>query len=281
VTRPATFTLNAASGHYTGLWAGYFGLSPSTTELTDSRGTANAGLIGTPSMVDDATLGRKVLPLSTSQIARIPVAAYNATMAAQPDRSTFAVGLWYKGTATNNLYFASQWSNTDGAERVWRILRSPTGNGWNVVIDPVGNNSGSQTKDYKASTTVNDNAWHHLMFTFASSTLRLFTDGIENTVAGGTLTKSIDNAVSAVKASVQSIGLNCINAYKTPATHAGGSYGDWVIYSGSVPTDANIAKLADAANFNLLDSSDVPLIPTGQPSRLRQLQSIPYASGRL
>jgi len=36
------------------------------------------------------------------------------------------------------------------------------------------------TKQYEGSVTVDDNAWHHLAFTFTSDTLKIYTDGVED-----------------------------------------------------------------------------------------------------
>lgn len=120
--------------------------------------------------------------------------------------STMSVSLWIKGAsggeagvigkadyggATNNREWFIERSWRDGA-KLGVFLAAPDG----VTND----------KEYVTSVTVFDSAWHHVVMTFNAGTLKIYIDGAEDTG----VTKHLDVAMTAIRASNMSITMGCL-----------------------------------------------------------------------
>lgn len=113
----------------------------------------------------------------------------------------FSGSVWFKTTSANNgAIFSSGDSNTSNSRfAISMNVGQPL-----VIISTDGTTT---AKLYRASATFNDNAWHHLVFTFAANDLRMYIDGVELTTGAATLIKQIDLVANSVPTGGGDIGL--------------------------------------------------------------------------
>ena len=144
-----------------------------------------------------------------------------------------SVFCWIKCTGTNQT-IAGKW-NTTGNQRSWNlILNGATGNKLQVTLSA---NGSANAKDYYGGTTLNDNAWHHVGFTYdGNNTLKLYVDGAEESV-----TKTTDTSITAIHNSTSKMALGAQNA-TNPAVYFVGSMDEFTLH-GKALTATEAANL--------------------------------------
>jgi hypothetical protein len=112
---------------------------------------------------------------------------------------------WVRGSDptpdTNEWIFTKYKTTTD--DRSWGI-RSGSSSGalFQVYISDDGTFDAGHRKQYESSVTAIENGtWHHLAFTFASGSLKMYVDGVEDT----SVTKTNDDAISSIYSGAASL----------------------------------------------------------------------------
>jgi hypothetical protein len=129
-----------------------------------------------------------------------------------PDESNTSLTAmcWLKTSATGWGSVVMGHQDINANNRSWVITMSNSADGsgtkLRVVLDQLGTGDSSSQKDYWATTgTVSDGTWHHCAFSWDSGTLKLFVDGVEESV-----TKKIDASFTSINNSAGKMSLACV-----------------------------------------------------------------------
>ncbi|MDY0165179.1 MAG: LamG-like jellyroll fold domain-containing protein [Thermoguttaceae bacterium] len=96
------------------------------------------------------------------------------------------VSFWFNSaTLSGDKFMLGKYGGN--GERSWAVITS--GNKLRLLLSKDGNHGSSSTKDYYSTGALSPNQWRHAAFTFADNDARLYLDGVELTVAAGTLDK--------------------------------------------------------------------------------------------
>ena len=100
-----------------------------------------------------------------------------------PSATSGSISAWFKTGTNAFMPLFSVSSNTSGDTNYWFVIQIDSGG----KIE-VGFRNGGTVPVYESSTTVTNNAWHHVMVTSNGTAWKLFLDGAEDTSATGTNT---------------------------------------------------------------------------------------------
>lgn len=92
--------------------------------------------------------------------------------------SSFTLSAWVKAPAQTFGVVISHWQ--DNSNRSW-WLGSSNGSNQSLAQISLSGDGSTINKDYRSSLTVFDSLWHHVAFTWGSSTLKIYVDGVEDT----------------------------------------------------------------------------------------------------
>lgn len=192
--------------------------------------------------------------------------AYNATYHNQTNN--ISVFMWIKSAETNDSFFFSQYDFGNGNQKwfVGQRAGSASGEVEFVVHD------GTNLKQYRGTTNINDNTWHHVGLTFTTNSMRVYVDGTELT--GGSLNKVLDQTVNSLNASVADIMIGSLLNNNTFSSQYGDLI-DEITYWDKELTPAEVSELYNSgqtfdltthsANANLIswykiDGDSIPTI---------------------
>jgi len=100
--------------------------------------------------------------------------------------NNLTVAVWVKGDPQNTKGFLAKYDHGTN-QRSWQMRSPQSGdadpqyNKFVVVLSDDGTYDDVHGKSHCSSLTILDNVWHYTAFTFASGTLKLYVDGIEDT----------------------------------------------------------------------------------------------------
>ena len=156
----------------------------------------------------------------TDDIIRVPCRAVFNT------GSAITVMVWVNGAASNNRQVISHY-DWGLADRAWTVACHNNTSLSKVSISDDGSADAGHFKCYLTSIAVFNSSWHHFAFTFDSGVLKLFVDGVEDTVPG----KINDGAITSIYSSSADIVLGAYLNNDTPEAFYPGNTGEVVICS--------------------------------------------------
>ena len=166
-----------------------------------------------------------------------------------PNESTtsLTVMCWLKTSATGDSSVVMGHQDINNNNRSWVITMSKSGSGsgtkFRVVLDELGTGNPAFQKDYWATTgTVSDGTWHHCAFSWDSGTLKLFVDGVEQSV-----TKDLDASFTSIKDSAGKMSLACVLNGDTGLAITAVQLADVRLYD-AVLTESQISSIYNGAN---------------------------------
>jgi len=90
------------------------------------------------------------------------------------------ISAWIKTNTNAFMPIFSVSNNNSGVSNEWILLQIDSGGKFEIISNRLGT-----VEVYESSSTVTDNAWHHIMVTSNGSAYKLFLDGSEQTSASG------------------------------------------------------------------------------------------------
>lgn len=90
------------------------------------------------------------------------------------------ISAWIKTNTSAYMPIFSASNNSSGVSNEWLVLQVDSGGKFEIASNRLGT-----VEIYESSSTVTDNAWHHVMITSSGSAYKLFLDGSEQTLASG------------------------------------------------------------------------------------------------
>ena len=90
------------------------------------------------------------------------------------------ISAWIKTNTNAFMPIFSVSNNSSGVTNEWILLQIDSGGKFEIISNRLGT-----VEVYESSSTVTDNAWHHVMVTSNGSSYKLFLDGSEQTSASG------------------------------------------------------------------------------------------------
>jgi len=97
-----------------------------------------------------------------------------------PSATSGTISAWIKTNASAFMPIFSVSNNNSGVTNEWFVFQIDSGGKFEIASNRLGT-----VEIYESSSTVNDNAWHHVMVTSSGSSYKLFLDGSEQTSASG------------------------------------------------------------------------------------------------
>jgi len=182
-------------------------LFSSNTEVFDFSSITDPDLDidinGTPNTVDFFTLGTF---LNTNSLSFDGVAGSTVTVPFNASDfgqlNNISAFTWFNTSSINSPFgvmFST--SRSSPLQRKWSIAMANQ----EIIISV--SNSGSDDKLYTSVANFDDGAWHQFGFTFNSNVLRVYVDGVELTVGGGTLVKTSDLTVNTLFNNTQPLNI--------------------------------------------------------------------------
>jgi hypothetical protein len=161
----------------------------------------------------------------------------------QAQMSCFA---WVKYQHTDQGWIICQYRATD-SNRCYGIQFNAGGYFQAIVF---GDGGGSDYKRYRTTTTFNDGLWHSVGFTFDAGDLKLWVDGVEQSIA-----KTVDNAVTSVFAQDHASAFTDIGSQNGANLYTGQIQLP-SIWEGSALTDADVLR------WHSNQFSELSVVPT-------------------
>lgn len=90
------------------------------------------------------------------------------------------ISAWIKTNTSAFMPIFSASNNSSGVSNEWLVFQVDSGGKFEIASNRLGT-----VEIYESSSTVTDNAWHHVMITSSGSAYKLFLDGSEQTLASG------------------------------------------------------------------------------------------------
>jgi hypothetical protein len=97
-----------------------------------------------------------------------------------PSATSGTISAWIKTNTNAFMPIFSVSNNNSGSTNEWVLLQIDSGGKFEIASNRLGT-----VEIYESSSTVTDNAWHHVMVTSSGSAYKLFLDGAEQTSASG------------------------------------------------------------------------------------------------
>lgn len=187
--------------------------------ITDSVPTSLATFSGT-SVTNNSTQS-SAFSIKSLSFGGTNQFASRADANAQDVGSAGTWSLWVKGAGVGNyggLVTKSDpvsgpgWAIGDSGDSANKVYMQ--------ILDP------TNQKRYNTSTAVLDGAWHHVVFTFASSTLKVYIDRVLDTPI-----KTVDDAVSAIAGTGTGLRMGSQVSNGTPGTYFTGKINNFSLWS--------------------------------------------------
>lgn len=100
-----------------------------------------------------------------------------------PSATSGTISAWIKTNTNAFMPIFSVSNNSSGVINEWIVLQIDSGGKFEIISNRL-----NTVEAYESSSTVTDNAWHHVMVTSNGSSYKLFLDGSEQTSASGSNT---------------------------------------------------------------------------------------------
>ena len=97
-----------------------------------------------------------------------------------PTATSGTISAWIKTNTSAFMPIFSATNNSSGVSNEWFTFQIDSGGKFEIASNRLGT-----VEIYESSSTVTDNAWHHVMITSSGSAYKLFLDGSEQTSASG------------------------------------------------------------------------------------------------
>lgn len=147
--------------------------------------------------------------------------------------STFC---WVKGVSQDSKSYLGSY-HTTGDERSWLFqFFGAVNSTLRVILSDDGTLSSGHNKQYRSSIVIGDDIWHRIGFTWNAGTLKLYIDGVEDTV----ITKSVDDPITSIHLSTKDLTIGCHLVADAWWSGFNGEVAD-VILSDAVWSDADVA----------------------------------------
>ena len=104
----------------------------------------------------------------------------SASSIVTPTAQQGTISVWIKTNTNAFMPIFSVSNNSSGVINEWIVLQVDSGGKFEIISNRLGT-----VEAYESSSTVTDNAWHHVMVTSSGSAYKLFLDGAEQTLASG------------------------------------------------------------------------------------------------
>jgi hypothetical protein len=104
----------------------------------------------------------------------------SASSIVTPTAQQGTISAWIKTNTNAFMPIFSVSNNSSGVTNEWIVLQVDSGGKFEIISNRL-----NTVEVYESSSTVTDNAWHHVMITSSGSAYKLFLDGSEQTSASG------------------------------------------------------------------------------------------------
>ncbi len=163
--------------------------------------------------------------------------AHNSNVAAQQFSTAMTMSVWLKSGDTGGEAAVSK-ADISGSFIAWYIGWSAS-NKLRVILS----HSGGFDTIYASSTTVFNNAWHHVVFTFASSTLNVYIDGALDA------NSPVSAGYSTIFNSTQPVQIGALSQGGSPTYFFGGNIDELTLWNVAL-TSGNVTALYNSGHPN-------------------------------
>lgn len=162
-----------------------------------------------------------------------------------PDDATLDIAddltasVWINGSSGSSQSILGKYDRD--SQRSWLITTASSTKARIIISDDGlgGPPLSSNLKDFTTSIDVLDNTWHHIAFTFASGTLRIFVDGVEDT----SVIKTSDGPITTIFSSTSDLNVGALTNIGVAEQFFGGGIDEASIWDTTVLTPTEIAEI--------------------------------------